>query len=64
MSIFGPLDGKKKRKYPTMKCTWCGRFISYEDLRTGKATNIMVTPDSHYSFEEWESNCKKCNDKD
>jgi hypothetical protein len=49
---------------PRIKCTWCGRFISYEDLRSGKATHFMVTPDSDYSCEEWESNCKKCREKD
>ena len=55
--------GKKKGTCSTIKCTWCGKFISYEDLSTGKATHTMVTPDSFCSFEEWESNCRRCNKK-
>ncbi len=54
----------KKYKEERIKCSWCGRFISYDALYSGKAYHTMSTPDSDYTFEEWESCCKECNDKD
>lgn len=47
-------------KNDKIRCDVCGKFISYKDLSEGKATNIMVTPDSHVSHERYESMCKKC----
>ena len=41
------------------KCQVCGRFISFDDIESGKARHIMVTPDSHVSYEEWETLCPK-----
>jgi len=43
-----------------IKCSSCGRFISYNDLESGEATHKMITPDSDVSFERWESFCKVC----
>ena len=44
-----------------IKCDYCGRFVSYKDLDEGKAYRIMVTPDSHFTKEDYETVCKKCN---
>lgn len=44
------------------KCDQCGRFISYEDLRSGRAKNVMVLPESEYSQETWETLCPEHND--
>jgi hypothetical protein len=46
-----------------IKCDLCGRFISYKDLQNDEAYNIMITPDSDISFEEFEACCKSCNKK-
>lgn len=43
-----------------IKCDECGKFIAYKDLAEGKATNIMVTPESPVSYETYESKCKRC----
>lgn len=55
--------GGKTVRPPRLRCTWCGRFVSYKDLRTGECSHFMVTPDSDCSFEEWETNCKRCNEE-
>ena len=39
------------------KCDVCGKFISMEDFSTGKATRTMVTPDSEFSTEDYETLC-------
>lgn len=57
-SIFKSL--KNKKEIP-LKCSVCGRFVSYADLASGKASNSMVTPDSDLSFETWETLCPKHN---
>ena len=44
----------------TIKCDACGQFISYKALESGKAMRSMVTPDSDYSYEEWETLCSNC----
>lgn len=43
-----------------IQCDNCGKFIKYEDIGNG-ATHKMITPDTDYTSEEWESICKKCN---
>ena len=43
-----------------IKCDFCGRFISIKDLDEGKAYIKMVTPDSHFTKEEYEICCKNC----
>lgn len=45
-----------------LKCDVCGRFISYDNFISGKAINILITPDSYYLEERYESICKNCND--
>lgn len=47
------------KRIDIMRCDVCGRFISYSDLYTGKATRYLVTPDSEYSKEEYETLCPK-----
>ena len=41
------------------KCDVCGRFISYADIESGKAVRQLVTPDSDFSVEEYETLCDK-----
>ena len=37
------------------KCDHCGQFIS-----NGEARHVMISPDSDWSYEEWETLCPKC----
>ena len=37
------------------RCDVCGKFISFKD---GRARRQLVTPDSHYSAEEYETLCR------
>jgi len=39
------------------RCDECGRFISYFDLYRGPATIKLVTPDSAYTSETYETLC-------
>jgi hypothetical protein len=39
------------------KCDICGRFISLNDFAKGKASRKMVSFDSHYSYEDYETLC-------
>ena len=41
-----------------LKCDECGKFISFDDLESGMATRKLITPDSNYSNEEYETLCK------
>lgn len=43
----------------TFHCDDCGRFVAYRDLDSGSASHRMLTPDSAYTFEEWETLCPK-----
>lgn len=45
----------------TLKCNGCGRFVSDESLGNGTASHRLITPDSDYTFEEWETLCERCN---
>jgi len=47
-------------KTDKIKCDWCGKFIPNKDLKSGKAYNIMITPDSAVSSETYESKCRDC----
>lgn len=49
-----------KRKETTSKCDACGKFVSYADLVSGRASITLITPDSHYSCEEYETLCRNC----
>lgn len=51
-----------KMRYDTKywnKCDICGRFISMNDFSNGKAIRRMITPDSDYSNESYETLCYK-----
>ena len=50
----------KKKECEKIKCNYCGRFISYNDLNSGKAYYQMVLPDSDCSIETWEGCCGRC----
>lgn len=39
------------------KCDVCGRFISMRDLETGNAIRRLITPDSEYTKETYETLC-------
>ena len=42
------------------KCDFCGKFISYEDLDSGKAVRCLDTPDSDYSQETYKTEHVAC----
>ncbi len=42
------------------KCDECGRFISLKDIESGKARHNIVTVDTEFSIEEYETLCFKC----
>lgn len=43
-----------------LKCDACGQFIPWKDFGNGLARRALVTPDSHYSYEEYETLCAVC----
>ena len=43
------------------RCGVCGKFIPFEDFESGKAKRVMVTPDSHFTSEEYETLCAEHN---
>ena len=44
-----------------IRCDVCGRFVSVSDLSSGVASREMITPDSAYSCEEYETLCRAHN---
>lgn len=45
------------------RCVYCGRFVSFADVAVyGKAVTRMVTPDSHFTRETYETYHKDCQD--
>jgi hypothetical protein len=40
------------------RCDECGKFIAHKDFDDG-ATRELISPDSEYSMETWETLCKK-----
>jgi hypothetical protein len=44
-------------------CDYCGRFISYADLDSGRAVHHLLTPNSHLTREEFESYHVDCQQK-
>jgi hypothetical protein len=44
-------------------CDYCGRFISYADLDEGRAVHHLLTPDSHFTREVFESYHIECKEK-
>jgi len=43
-----------------IKCSICGRFISYADLATDRAVRRLVTPDADMTTETWDDYHKDC----
>lgn len=46
------------------RCDVCGRFIALSDFDRGNARRALVTPDSHFSREEYETLCGRHNVKE
>lgn len=44
------------------RCDNCGRFIAEKDFDHG-ATRKLIEPDNHFSGENWETLCIKCNNE-
>ena len=40
------------------RCDICGKYISISDFDSGLAEHILVTPDSEYTSEEYETSCR------
>ena len=49
--------GSCLRGYP-LRCDACGRFIPWQDLDDGTASRTLITPDSDYSKETYETLCR------
>jgi methionyl-tRNA synthetase len=48
----------KVSRVMTMKCDVCGRFVSLDDLASERAIRRLVTPDSHFTAEEYVTFCR------
>lgn len=44
----------------SIKCDYCGKFIPIDDLAAGDAIHQCILPDSEFSVETFESQCKSC----
>lgn len=42
------------------RCDDCGKYIGFAELESGEARIRMVTPDSEYTRETWETLCSRC----
>lgn len=49
-----------------LQCDVCGRFIAWRDLDPdeGEARRTLLTPDSDYSTETYETLCARCASKE
>jgi len=47
-----------------IKCTICGRFVSFRDIASGKAVYRLEPPDSEFSDETAVAVCKTCNGRE
>lgn len=45
------------------RCDDCGRFIALKEFERGGVRRLL-TPDSHFSCEEWETLCARCAQKE
>lgn len=52
----------KNKKGPERRCDACGKYVSYDDIYTGKAWS-KFTPDNHFSGEKYELLCPSCTEK-
>ena len=46
------------KKEQPLQCDICGKFISWNDFETGKARRYLITPDSEFTPEEYETLCR------
>jgi hypothetical protein len=44
---------------PWNRCDDCGQFIPFSDFEDGHASRKLLTPDSHFSREEYETLCRR-----
>jgi hypothetical protein len=44
-----------------LRCDICGRIIGFTDLMAGRAHRALLTPDSEFSAETFETLCAKHN---
>lgn len=44
------------------RCDCCGKFISVKDFDRG-ATRILITQDTHFTRNDYETICIKCNNE-
>lgn len=42
------------------RCDICGRFVSYLDIESGRAVRNLITPDTDFTSEDWETYHVKC----
>lgn len=49
---------KPKRNYP-IRCSTCGKFVSYSDISKGKVL-VEFIPDTEYTIESTEFTHTKC----
>jgi len=47
----------------TLKCSYCGKFIRYQDIFDGLAYYDLVYPSSDLTEETWVGCCRKCKEK-
>lgn len=45
-----------------LKCDECGQFVSIDDLVTGKASHVIIVPESETTKETYETLCEDCCD--
>lgn len=50
------------RGHAWRKCSWCGRFVSYDDMYNGRALTHF-TPDTEFTTETIEVEHIKCKEK-
>lgn len=55
----GGADGGRAVSDLWNRCDECGRLIGYDDLMNETATRRLLTPDSEFTQEEWETLCKR-----
>ena len=46
-----------------IRCNYCGKFISYQDIINEKAIHQIEPPLTEFSDERYESVCNKCLNK-
>lgn len=44
------------------RCDICGRYIAFIDFENNNASRKLITPDSEYSTEEYETVCTQHNE--